>query len=1295
MEEAFGRAARFIADDLRQMAANSSVSISDINATAARAARAIITDLGNAAHVTEAEYRQMAADIAASLRASVAFGASDFAALEAAAIAAAAKIRESFAAASAASAASLAAAAAQGEAAMDKLASVAATAGNAIKDSLVSGAQGAVSGVESLLKKIVALDVGIGAFGVKGTLALEQVEAALLGVVAANNKLDLSNPGDLAKGKSLVAAEIEQLRTLQKLAPSFSIKSLADASKSIQTFGQSSIKSIQGIGLSSERATEAVKVIAQALVAAGNASDSTLQGAVLPLLQAASTGKLLGQDLNQLAQRLPGIFDRGKFLDKIFAATNQQRKLRGEVALTRAEFEKLRQSEGLEAGAAINAVLDQLRTSKVAKGALERQQKTVLGQFNSLKRTIQNGVLDMFKDVRGPLAGALAELSTPIKDVFSPDGPLLSSIRSFILEGVPLLGKLLPPIVKVIATVNTTLLAAFRAIAPEIGPIGDKISQLADDLGPKLIEAIPKLVDFVKQLVANIAPGVGPAKDIAVAFGIVAAISLDGITRAFGAIGDLLVPIAPALKAIAGLLFDISQTSAGKILAAIAGSLVLIAATTKAVTVLRGVAAALGLIAGAGTAGAAGRVGLLATNLRLLGGVGILVGLDLLYNKISKINEAVTGTESSTFGEDVKGFFGGVEDGLVNAAQGTADGITAALNKIPGVDIDTTEFNKKMDEINDKTKSISDQAHARAAKKIAFQVALVGAEETTRHLGEVSHALHLLDDVRLSPEVKVKVEDALDRIAEIRSNLAAIPNHQTTEYVLAAERAQSDIGKIIADLGNIPGLVQSTVLVDIVRRYRSIMAPSGTPGGSISTTPSGVGIAIDPNQAKQVAAEAEQHIRDATQTGAFSGNGGADKAAKTAADKAKAAAKAFREAIASILHGLDVDFKHGLINDKADQIRKTLADLADSIAKAFDDAGKPRPSKILATIKKDSADLQRLANEREKIIKKLELATARALDAANGVRSFANITSLDFSKSVDAVAKTVTKLNTVTLDVAGSFQVVSRTLEKNAKAADDAVTHTGKDFANALKERLAAIQAFQADIDTLIKRGFRKGVIDQIIAAGPEAGAAAADALAKSSKATKDSINHTQDLINAAATELGNTAAENKFRDKGGQIVDGLIQGLKDRKSDIVKEMTSIATALITAIRKALKIASPSQVLRGIGRFTGKGLALGLSDSLGGVLDATATLAKAAVPVMAPVSLAGLQVASDTQAMAVMRQQLAGQRGTAPVAPQSVTTHHREINAPVTVNAGGLDAAGAERVVRAQLAASLGRAGRR
>lgn len=386
----------------------------------------------------------------------------------------------------------------------------------------------------------------------------------------------------------------------------------------------------------------------------------------------------------------------------------------------------------------------------------------------------------------------------------------------------------------------------------------------------------------------------------------------------------------------------------------------------------------------------------------------------------------------------------------------------------------------------------------------------------------------------------------------------------------------------------------------------------------------------------------------------------ADKAAKKAAD---VAAK-FSDAIAAILLKLDSDFKFGLIHDSAEQIKKTLQGIGKDIAKAFDAAGKPRPSKLLALIKSDTDKLRALATERDAVLKKLEAATAKAKDIADAVRSFANITSVDFTKSVDAAANAVAKLSITTLDVAGSFQVVSRTLDSTAAAASDQLKHTGEDFAAALKGRLDAIRAFQADIDTLIQKGVRRSLIDQILGAGVEGGAASADALANASAATIAGINKTQDAINAAAKKLGNTAAENFFR-SGGEIVAGLIDGLKKRKGEIFDEMTAIATALIKAIRKTLKSASPSKVMRDIGQFAGLGLKLGLHDSLGGVLAAGTALAKAAVPTLAPISLGNLQAASDAQAVAVMRQQL-GAQGPAGSTTQITNNRTKEINAPIT-----------------------------
>ena len=75
----------------------------------------------------------------------------------------------------------------------------------------------------------------------------------------------------------------------------------------------------------------------------------------------------------------------------------------------------------------------------------------------------------------------------------------------------------------------------------------------------------------------------------------------------------------------------------------------------------------------------------------------------------------------------------------------------------------------------------------------------------------------------------------------------------------------------------------------------------------------------------------------------------------------------------------------------------------------------------------------------------------------------------------------------------------------------------------------------------------------------------------------------------------------------GQQIIFGIIDGVKDAQ-DILKNVLKsiIATVIQIGIRAALRIGSPSLVTRELGRATGEGFAIGITDSIGTVQRAFA-----------------------------------------------------------------------------------------
>jgi TP901 family phage tail tape measure protein len=167
-----------------------------------------------------------------------------------------------------------------------------------------------------------------------------------------------------------------------------------------------------------------------------------------------------------------------------------------------------------------------------------------------------------------------------------------------------------------------------------------------------------------------------------------------------------------------------------------------------------------------------------------------------------------------------------------------------------------------------------------------------------------------------------------------------------------------------------------------------------------------------------------------------------------------------------------------------------------------------------------------------------------------------------------------------------------------------------------MKKSLADMRQFAKAIKDLEAKGLNKTKLRELLEMGPEKGLAAATALSGASKATIKEINQLQADIDKTAGRLGKDGA-NMLYDSGSQAGKGFLSGLRAQEQAIIDWMAKLAAKLQKALKKALKIKSPSRVMADIGSQTTQGLTAGIlselrrldraADALMRPLDATAT----------------------------------------------------------------------------------------
>lgn len=148
-----------------------------------------------------------------------------------------------------------------------------------------------------------------------------------------------------------------------------------------------------------------------------------------------------------------------------------------------------------------------------------------------------------------------------------------------------------------------------------------------------------------------------------------------------------------------------------------------------------------------------------------------------------------------------------------------------------------------------------------------------------------------------------------------------------------------------------------------------------------------------------------------------------------------------------------------------------------------------------------------------------------------------------------------------------------------------------------MREGVDKSTAFSQALKDLAKKGVSKTIIQQIAEAGIEGGGLeTAGALLSASASEIKTINEMQGKINSAAKSAGKTTADIMYA-SGIKAAEGLVNGLTKKKKAIEDAMMNIAKAMEKAIKKALKIKSPSKVMQDVGHFTAEGFAVGIKKN--------------------------------------------------------------------------------------------------
>jgi len=274
--------------------------------------------------------------------------------------------------------------------------------------------------------------------------------------------------------------------------------------------------------------------------------------------------------------------------------------------------------------------------------------------------------------------------------------------------------------------------------------------------------------------------------------------------------------------------------------------------------------------------------------------------------------------------------------------------------------------------------------------------------------------------------------------------------------------------------------------------------------------------------------------------------------------------------------------------------REAIKSENEKIAKEREKGKKADKQAIAASqqlVKENESILARTAAARKVLISGLAKDRKHLIDLVKDYTNTAN--KLDAAKQVlDDAIKTRADVQKSLSEQYGALpEIVQQDDQGNQIDPADQLAN----YALALKNQIAAEQSYSATLDQLRKLGlddttYQKllddGVVDQQFA----------DALLAGGKTAVQSLNTLDAQLNTAAGRIADHGASELY-DAGVKAAQGIVDGLASKEKDLEKQMNKLAQVMVRAIKKALKIKSPSQIFAEVGQLSMEGMAQGISES--------------------------------------------------------------------------------------------------
>lgn len=368
----------------------------------------------------------------------------------------------------------------------------------------LNGLDSAFGGIRSSVGRLAGAVAAIGighmaseaiGFGAQTTMALDRATAMFRGLTGSESE----------------AQEMLQRLTQYAINTPFELPGLSNMAAQLLAVGK-------GFGVTTENVTGYLDTIGNVTAASGG-SEETMQRIVRVLGQMSSSGKVLGQDMNQLAQNIPGLDVWGALAEGTGKSREELRKLQDEGKL----------DELLTGNEAVNILLDSMTKFPGAAGAMERRMDTLEGSVSKFKEqlaiTMSQGLQPFFAVLRETLGNpavltavnglvtAFAGLATSLMSGLAPALPALVSGLTGIMDALGPLGPLVGEIastfgrlLNAVAPIIGTFASALGSLAPILAPLGSLVTAV---LGTAMAAVTP-ILEVLAELILQIARVVLP-----------------------------------------------------------------------------------------------------------------------------------------------------------------------------------------------------------------------------------------------------------------------------------------------------------------------------------------------------------------------------------------------------------------------------------------------------------------------------------------------------------------------------------------------------------------------------------------------------------------------------------------------------------------------------------------------------------------------------------------------------------------------------------------------------------------